>query len=137
MNAYDAATGCHSRAIERTITSVDELLTVHRRQDDYRTILGSIRAELSAALDWRIANRSDVDEASDRYQVELEHASDTAYAVELVRSAIRSFGPGWRGTVPLTAWKARAYVHLSILETEHDPASLAAALDRIYPERAA
>ncbi len=126
------STSYHQRAYRQVLASLDDLLYVHKRPDSYRAILEAVRSDLETELADRLANHAAEDAAADRRLADDEAASETAYAIELVRSAIRDLGPGWRHAVPLTAWKCRAYVHLSILEAENDPARLNAALDRIY-----
>ena len=131
-STYDVAAGRHARGIEQTLALVDDLLRVVRTRPDIRAILEQVRADLELALEWRFDNYAGADAAADRRALELAELAEANVEVETVRAALEAFGADWRRTVPTMAWRARKRVHLSIIEAEHDPVALAAALDRVY-----
>jgi hypothetical protein len=133
--AWDTAASHTAPEILRAIGPVDDLLGAIRTGPSHE-ILRAVRAELTAALEWRrdIMARADATRAA--WDRGLDHVAESAEAVATVRACRDAFGPGWRHVLPATAWRARRFVHLDILAAENDPAALAAALERHYPRAA-
>ena len=128
----DTATAYHHRHIEaaRSILTHDALRILH--PGPVRSIIEAVDHDLAEAIAWRLARMGDADALQTQHEAELERAETAAHYVGVVRDAIGAFGPAWRHTVPQAAWTARRYVHLAVLEAEHNPVALARVLDRIY-----
>jgi hypothetical protein len=132
---FETATRYPAERIEQARDSICADLLAILQSDRYpwtRQIVAAVDRELSESAAWRRANMPAEDADIAARELARLHAADVAYALDLARTARDAFGPEWVHTVPLTAWKARGLVHLSIIDSEHDPVALAAALDRVY-----